>query len=73
MEGNHYLLIDGDELDLLREGLRMSRLYQQGITDREGRMKLKEVQRLEARLLRIKVRKWRRRKVDNDAPPATGE
>jgi hypothetical protein len=53
------LPLDDDELALLKEGIEMLRLYQQGMFDYEGRLKLKEVARLQTRLLRIGTRKRR--------------
>lgn len=44
--------VSDEQLVLLIESVEMLRVYQQGFTDAEGRLKLKDVERLESRLRR---------------------
>jgi hypothetical protein len=53
----YYLGFDEQELDLLIEGAEILRLYQQGFSDENGRVRLYHVSRLEYRLKRRKERR----------------
>lgn len=67
-ETYHMLKVDADEIGLLYEGLGMLRLHCQGFPDYEGRLKVREVKRLEQRIEAIRKRRKRR-----DDTPQEGE